>query len=67
MKYKVLIENNIKIGRFLSEDGFIEVVEPNDKEKKVIDAFVNLGSIAEVKAEAPKKSTRKTTSKKSAE
>jgi len=58
MKYKVLIKNNLKIGRFSSKDGFIEVTEPNEKELKVIEAFKKQNAIEEVKVQK-KSSTRK--------
>lgn len=58
MKYKKLISNTVKVGRFMSEGDTLEIVEPNEREKLIAEVLIKQGSLELIKEE-PKKPTNK--------
>ena len=58
MKYKKLISNTVKVGRFTSKGDTLELVEPNEREKLIAEALIKQGSL-ELTKEEPKKPTNK--------
>lgn len=58
MKYKKLISNTVKVGRFTSKGDTLEIVEPNEREKLIAEALIKQGSLELIKEE-PKKPTNK--------
>jgi len=56
MKYKKLISNTVKVGRFTSEGDTLEIAEPNEREKLIAEALIKQGSLELIKEE-PKKPT----------
>lgn len=66
MKYKKLISNTVKVGRFTSKGDTLELVEPNEREKLIVEALIKQGAL-ELIIDTPKEEPRKSTNKKSAE
>ena len=55
-KFKVLVPNQIEIGKFKSDKGVLNIVNPTAKEKKKIENAIATKMIKEIATtEAPKK------------